>query len=474
MKLITSTIFSILVIGIAAYMPPTNPTWPPTYNMTLSSITMQCNGSGFSSPTAASHFGIISYDWSNTKSLWAKAQPMNSEQNLLIQAEKTRKDAIDSKIFVYRNLVWAMPWMEHVREKLDDPAYSGFFLNFDRDKYEEWEKLHPNGGNNNSDTTPFHVNPCAIEDPKKCSKYYHDQNQSPAVPTTSHPHVDGACDPKHGCNCGTMPCGGYVWDHRNGTMLREFLIKEYIGGTTGLGSNAIDGFFIDDFWCSDKICNETNNSVAACPCNDPAQGPTEIVRTSVEDMGLSDSDVKELTLAWNETMSAVEKYILDNNGYTWSLMYNQNNANAAPSRISNNSCASALRSACSKDSTFFKYGNLFGITTPHQVKNGTFIYPQLEIDIAFFLLARGPYAWVGYGVWGMTWPFNPEPRHGELPPQKYGLPRPHLMDHDFGSPVDPSSTCVETDVPGIFQRKWTKAGVVELNCNTYTASFEKL
>ena len=142
MKLITSTIFSILVIGITAYMPPTNPTWPPTYNMTLSSITMQCNGSGFSSPTAASHFGIISYDWSNTKNLWAKAQPMNSEQNLLIQAEKTRKVALDSKIFVYRNLVWAMPWMEHVREKLDDPAYSGFFLNFDKDKYEEWEKLH--------------------------------------------------------------------------------------------------------------------------------------------------------------------------------------------------------------------------------------------------------------------------------------------------------------------------------------------
>ena len=52
MKLITSTIFSILVIGITAYMPPTNPTWPPTYNMTLSSITMQCNDSGFSSPTA--------------------------------------------------------------------------------------------------------------------------------------------------------------------------------------------------------------------------------------------------------------------------------------------------------------------------------------------------------------------------------------------------------------------------------------
>ena len=40
------------------------------------------------------------------------------------------------------------------------------------------------------------------------------------------------CDPKHGCNCGTMPCG-HVWDHSI-MMLREFLIKEYIGGTKRL------------------------------------------------------------------------------------------------------------------------------------------------------------------------------------------------------------------------------------------------
>ena len=36
--------------------------------------------------------------------------------------------------------------------------------------------------------------------------------------------------------------------------------------------------------------------------------------------------------------------------------------------------------------------------------------------VAFFLLARGPYAWIGWGTWGMTWPFNAEPAHGELPP----------------------------------------------------------
>ena len=41
---------------------------------------------------------------------------------------------------------------------------------------------------------------------------------------------------------------------------------------------------------------------------------------------------------------------------------------------------------------------------------------QLEQDIAFFLLARGKYAYLGWGEWGMTGPFNPEPAHGELPP----------------------------------------------------------
>ena len=55
----------------------------------------------------------------------------------------------------------------------------------------------------------------------------------------------------------------------------------------------------------------------------------------------------------------------------------------------------------------------------------------LEADIAAFLLMRGPWAWVGAGVWGMSWPvgitFNSSGN---------AVPRPPAMDLDYGVPVD--------------------------------------
>jgi len=470
---LTSLPFIVLATATAAaangYLPPTLPNWQATYNMTLSSLTMQCNGTGWSSPQRGAEFGIVSYDWSNFKSGvdgWAAAQPMNSEERLFHQASLMKEESPSTKVFLYRNLVWAMPWFKSVREKLDDPSYAGFFLHFDKNKYAEWHKSHPHGesGISANDTAPFHVSPCAAENSHKCSIFYHDQNQSPGVPNID-PHPDGKCDPNKGCNCGSQPCGGYVWDHRNGSMLRNFLVDEFIGNA--LAHPTVDGFFLDDYWCSDQICRESNNTVAGCPCGDPAQGPTEIVKTSITDMGLSDADVKDVTLAWNVTMEAVQRKILKNDGYTWTLMEGQQNANAAPLLVSKTTCVEKLRSACpvasSTPSSFQTRANLFGVTLPG--KNGTF--PQLMQDVAFFLIARGPFAWIGYGTWGMTWPFNPEPAHGELPPQPHGLPKPLLLDHDFGEPL---GICSETAAgSAIFQRHWSKAGTIELNCNDFTA-----
>ena len=45
-----------------------------------------------------------------------------------------------------------------------------------------------------------------------------------------------------------MPCGEYLWDHRN-QSLRTWLVNEFIlGNETGLGNAAVDGFFFDDGW----------------------------------------------------------------------------------------------------------------------------------------------------------------------------------------------------------------------------------
>jgi len=406
----------------------------------MSTISMQCNSSGYSNPIRGAQFGIISYDWSNAKTQWATTKPMDCVERLVTQATMTKTLNPNSKVFTYRNLVKALPWFKEVREKLDDPIYSGFFL-----------KFKPSNGS----TKDTHVPRCALEDPNKCSIFYHDQEQTPEVPTPSSPNPDGSCDQY--CDCGSQPCGEYLWDHRNGTMLRNFLLNEHIAGENGLGNPNIDGFFIDDFWCSDILNQERGYG----PCNDPVQGPTEVDRFSQEDMGLSDDDIKNLTLGWEDNMGQAQQKILDLGKYTWSLIPGQANANAYPVMLSANTCTSLLEAACSEQSSWQQLPFLFGLTV-----NNTDIL-QIKEDVAFFLLARGPYAWLGWGVWGMTWPFNPEPAHGGLPPSPEGVSRPKEIDQDYGVPL---GLCIETE-KGIFERKWSKA-MVKLDCNKFEGSIE--
>jgi hypothetical protein len=143
------------------------PPWPATYLLGASTITMQCNGSGYSSAWLGSAFGIVSYDWSNDKKDWAKKAPMDCEERLLKQARATKRAGGNStggnstRVFVYRNLVKALPWFSTVRKILDDPAYAGFFLKFDPTKQD----------------SDLHVPRCAPENPHKCSPFYHDQEQ---------------------------------------------------------------------------------------------------------------------------------------------------------------------------------------------------------------------------------------------------------------------------------------------------------
>lgn len=430
------------------YLPPQNPPWPPSYNMHDSLITMQINSMGLSSPNRGAQFGIVSYDWSNMKYIWSTSQPMNCEELLVQQADATKLAATslntNTKVFVYRNIVKALPWLTTVRTKLDDPNYSGFFLKFDTTKVRQ-----------------YHVSPCANEDPTHCSIYYHDQLQTPQVPSTEHPYPDGICTNAY-CDCGLNPCGEYLFDHRNGTMLREWLIQEVVLGPTAIGHVNIDGLFLDDFWCSDLLCRDSNNAILGCPCNDPVQGPTEIDRYSQMDMGLSDQDIADLTIQWNITMGHVQRAILNHSAYTWSLIPGQNNANAYPSFLSSNpkQCMESCRQACRSDSIWQQYPMLFGLS----ITNST-ILSQLEQDLSYFLLVRGPYAYAGWGVWGMTWPFQADPNnHGALPPTADDVPLPAAFDTDYGIPQE---LCYETGVnSGIFRRRWSKA-VVELDCNIF-------
>lgn len=102
------------------------PAWEPTWDMRRSTFLYACNTSGMYNVSHAAQFGIVSYDWSNGKQLWANAKPMDSEQLLTKSAEAVH--AVDPgipgqapRVWVYRNTIKALNWYSSVREKLDDP-----------------------------------------------------------------------------------------------------------------------------------------------------------------------------------------------------------------------------------------------------------------------------------------------------------------------------------------------------------------
>jgi hypothetical protein len=529
---------SVVTVASAYALPPP---WSPTYNTTESLITMQCNSSGYSNPNRGSEFGIVSYDWSNAKRFWSQNQPMDCEEKLIEQVEilataiataskkkeeggnnNNNTNPNNKRIFIYRNIVKALPWFSTVRNKLLDPAYDGFFLNF-KQQHQQQQQQYDNDNdndnlieNNNDDNNhSYHVPKCAAENKSICSNLYHDQGQTPQVPTKSNPNPDGHCNPDFGCNCGNnLPCGEYIFDHRNGTMLRTWLIEEVLLGPTGIGHKYVDGVFLDDYWCSDILCHQSNNDTnMGCPCNDPKQGPTEINQyAAIDDIGLSDIDIMDITLEWNKTMNLALEKILQRKAYTWSLMDGQENANAQPylfnllpsivddksnddddKKNNNNNnnndndndndndnrnrndnkiserCIEILEDACRDESDWQLKPRLFGFTVNRTSNNSL---SQFELDWSFFLLVRGAYTWAGWGIWGMTWPFNYEPSHGQTPAIPHGgVPLPKLLTPDgsinYGIPLGTcyqTTTTTTTTSSGIFRRNWTN-GYVEINCN---------
>ena len=85
------------------------PKWNHTYQMNMSTAFMPCNYSGYFDPSFSAKFGLADYDWSDGKAIWANVAPMNNEELLVEQAQMTKALRPDMKVFVYRNLVKALP-----------------------------------------------------------------------------------------------------------------------------------------------------------------------------------------------------------------------------------------------------------------------------------------------------------------------------------------------------------------------------
>jgi hypothetical protein len=435
------------------YSPPTLddapplPGWVPTYDMAQSTIIMPCNYSGWTDPRVFMNWGVVDFDWSNARELWSNAAPMDCEERLLTQATIVKASTPTAKVMIYRNMVKALPWYTEVREKMLDPAYAGWFLRFRE------------GGSAAPSVYNYSVPPCTGA---KCSAFYHDQQQTPEHGAPG--QCVGVCD------CGEgLPCGEYLWDHRNAS-LRTWMIDEFLlGAKYGLGNANVDGYYLDDSWGLPK---SPFDPAAWRSCDTgPIGGATEEDRHCSQDMGLSAQDVIDIHGNWSVTSDAAKAAVLAHGGATWGASSIFRGTGSRSSKVNDVSrchnpstkeaCTAFHRQECTATSASQTSAYIFELTKnscddPFG-ENATTALPWPAQDTASFLLTRGKFAWLGHNWMGCM-------SNDDWIPHL----RPAELDVDYGTPVD--ALCAETAPnSGIFKRAWTKADVA-IDCNKWEAT----
>jgi hypothetical protein len=243
---------------------PKRSTYPPTYNLSRATIIQTCQKPG-TSLDYIRDYGVVSYDWSNNAATWHADHPNDCDQKMLDQAKAAKTHAPDTKIWIYRNLAQAYAEFGQIREKLEDPQYSGWFLPFGPDND---EKATPRCSNNSRGKY-------------LCSNLFHWAGQRP-----------------HG-DCGDIiPCGWYQWDHRN-ESLRTWIVNEFVlGKKLGLGNESVDGIYIDDWWSP--------------------YGPSE-VEGIVQGTGLAKGSQEFIDIwkNWSVTTWAAQRAIVAAGGWDW-------------------------------------------------------------------------------------------------------------------------------------------------------------
>ena len=111
-------------------------------------------------------------------------------------------------------------------------------------------------------------------------------------------------------------------------------------------------------------------------------------------MGLTQQDTIDLTAAWKDTISEVQKKIVQAGGFNWQLFTQSTDL---PSNTE--TCIKYFQDACQADG-----GKRYDVPWVYQFTDPDAgrLLPNVTSDLATFLLARGDYAWIGYGWIGCS------------------------------------------------------------------------
>lgn len=399
-----------------------------TWLMNKSTIIMPCNSTGFTDPQTTLGWGVVDFDWSNAKGTgtadgWVKHSPMDDEEMLLQQVQMTAAATPETTVWIYRCSVYAYPWYTSVRALLDDPAYAPWFIDFKK----EGPWFSPKCDNNFT--------------PPKCSDHYHMQEQTPGYPEGDD-ESDGDCLAP-GCDCGTVPCGFYLWNHSStavvkGQTFQDWFVNDYMLNKVGM-SELVSGFFWDDHWPApgDNFSDSRSGQIA----NDTG------LDLDLEDWG-------RITHSYHANMDILRNKTLNAGKFAWQLLWSGGDETSVCSTqpdpiVQPKTCADTLRALCNETSPPQTRAMAYGLNvTDHDTSK----FASLKEDLTNFLLIRGPFAWLGHG-WhgcGNDYPFPPE------------------FNLDYGEPVD--KVCKETgENSGIFTREWSNADV-QMDCNKWDGS----
>jgi len=378
---------------------PYLPRWAPTWDLRNSTILYACNYTGMHDVEVALQYGVVVYDWSNGRELWANARPMNDEELLTEQAEMVlaRDPGVPGgqpRVWVYRETIQALNFFTSVREKLDDDGFAGWFYRF---------KDYKGRASNNS----YHVPACDLD---KCSGFYHAPEHTPQYPVGG--PAQGSCREK--CDCGKNPCAQYVFDFRNASFQDWFVDHYIINSATILHQPVAIGVG----WLDDDMT---------------MAGPTELDPNFLVDTGLTEAETEDSVVAFNKTMTRMFDKLVGMGGWAWQLADEHWHL---VRKTPPDECAATLRQWCVPDPPFWNRAHFYRVSSDQVTQNATDFTAE-------FLLTRGPYAWLGFG-WEGCFPTQKVPR------------RPELWDLDYGVPQGP---CAEVGSTGVFQRNYSRARV---------------